>query len=70
MPYQPTAAELHAAYRRARLWAQGWTYAKAIGVPCVAQSLANLVRAERARIEQQQGKPAPVQPALFEESPA
>jgi hypothetical protein len=36
-----------------------------MSVPCVAKCLANQVRAERVRREQQQGKPAPVQPALF-----
>jgi len=67
MPYQPTDAELRDAFRRGRLWWLGWTYQKAMSVPPVARCLANVVRAERARIEQQQGKPAPVQPALFEE---
>lgn len=66
MPYTPTTAELRAAFRRGRLWWLGWSYEKALSVPYVAQALANQVRAERVRIEQQQGKPAPMQPALFE----
>jgi hypothetical protein len=66
MAYTPTTAELRDAFRRGRLWWLGWTFQKAQSVPYVAQALANQVRAERARIEQQQGKPAPVQPALFE----
>ncbi len=59
MAYTPTTAELRDAFRRGRLWWLGWTFQK-------AQALANQVRAERARIEQEQGKPSPVQPALFE----
>lgn len=66
MPYQPTSAELRDAFRRARLCWLGWSFGKAMSVPYVAQALANQVRAERRRIEQHQGKPAPVQPALFE----
>lgn len=66
MPYHPTAAELHAAYRGARLWAAGITYAQAVAAPEVLAGLVCQVRAERARHEQQQGKPAPLQPALFE----
>lgn len=65
MPYVPTDAELRDAFRRGRLWWLGWTYQKAVSVPYVAKALANQVRAERARREQQQGKPAPMQPALF-----
>ena len=68
MPYVPTEADLRDAFRRGRLWGLGWTFQKAMAVPYVAQALANQVRAERARIEQQQGKPAPVQPALFQEA--
>lgn len=64
-PYAPTEAELRDAFRRGRLWGLGWTFAKAMSVPYVAQALANQVRAERARREQQQGKPAPMQPALL-----
>lgn len=65
MPYVPTTADLRDAFRRGRLWGLGWTFQKAVSVPYVAQALTNQVRAERARIEQQQGKPAPVQPALI-----
>lgn len=66
MPYQPTSAELRDAFRRARLWAAGITFAQAIAAPEVLAGMVCQVRAERARIEQHQGKPAPVQPALFE----
>lgn len=66
MPYTPTETELRDAFRRGRLRWLGWTFQKAMSVPYVAKSMANQVRAERARREQQQGKPAPVQPALFE----
>ena len=70
MPYQPTTDELRDAFRRERLWWLGWSFEKAMRVPYVAQALAIEVRAERARIERRQGKPAPVQPALFEEGMA
>ena len=70
MPYVPTEAELRDAFRRGRLRWLGWTFQKARSVPYVAQALANQVRAERARIERREGKPAPVQPALFEEGMA
>lgn len=66
MPYQPTTAELRDAFRHGRLWWLGWSFEKAIAVPYVAQALALEVRAQRRRMEQRQGKPAPVQPALFE----
>ena len=66
MPYVPTEPELRGAFRRGRLRWLGWTFQKAMSVPYVAQALANQVRADRARSEQQHGKPAPVQPALFE----
>ena len=69
MPYQPTTSELRDAFRRGRLWGLGWTFQKAMSVPYMAQALSNQVRAERARREQQ-GKPAPVQPVLFEETMA
>ena len=67
MPYQPTAAELHDAFRASRLWTAGITFAQAIAAPEVMAGLVCQVRAERARQAQKQGKPAPVQPALFEE---
>ncbi len=66
MPYTPTTAELRDAFRRSGLWRRGWSFLKAQSVPYVASGLVYQVRAERARIEQEQGKPAPVQPALFE----
>jgi len=67
MPYTPTEHELRDAFLRGPLWGLGWTFQKAMSVRYIAQALANQVRAERARIERRQGKPAPVQPALFEE---
>lgn len=70
MPYTPTTAELRDAFRRGRLRWLGWTFHKTQSVPYVAQALANQVRAERSRIEGRQGKPAPVQPALFDERTA
>lgn len=66
MPYQPTTNELRDAFRRGRLWGLGWTFQKAMSVPYVARALGNQVRAERKRREAMEGKPAPVQPALFE----
>lgn len=66
MPYQPTTAELRAAFRRGRLWWLGWSFEKAMSVPYVARALALEVCAQRRRIERRQGKPAPTQPALFE----
>lgn len=56
MSYQPTVPELRAAYRRAHLWSLGWSFARALSVPYIAQSLVNLVRAERAHRETRAGR--------------
>lgn len=65
MPYTPTEPELRDAFRRGRLWWLGWTFQKAMSVPYVAKSMANQVRAERARIESRAGR-LPVQMELTE----
>ena len=65
METTPTANELKRAYWRSRLWCLGMTFQQAIACPLTARGLANCVTAERRRIEQQQGKPAPSQPALI-----
>lgn len=67
MPYTPTLTELRAAFRQARLWATGMSFHQALAAPEVLAGLICQVVAERRRLERQQGKPAPVQPALFQE---
>lgn len=67
MPYTPTLTELRAAFRQARLWATGMSFRQAMLAPEVLAGLTCQVIAERRRLEQQQGKPAPMQPALFGE---
>ncbi len=65
MPYAPTEPELRDAFRRGRLWRLGWTFAKAMSVPCVAQCIANQVRAERRARETRTGR-LPAQMRLME----
>jgi len=62
----PTLADLKRAYRDAGLWRLGMSFRQAVACPLTLKGLANCAKAERRRIEQHQGKPAPVQPALFE----
>lgn len=43
-PHEPTEAQLRKAFQASRLWALGWTFARAMGVERIRRSLANIVR--------------------------
>lgn len=68
-----TERELRQAFRLSGLWRDGWTFAKAIHTGAVYIGLCATVTAlrgkacpEQRRMEQQQhGKPAPLQRAIF-----
>lgn len=59
-----TERELRDAFKRSGLWRSGWTFARAVQTSAVYIGLRATVRALRTR-QQQHGKPAPIQRALF-----
>jgi hypothetical protein len=59
----PTADELSAAYKLARLRWIGVSYQKALTTPCLRISLRNMAIVARAKEQQKDGKPAPIQQA-------
>lgn len=70
MPYQPTIADLKAAFARAReLHLRGWDFARAMAAPLVRLSLVNSARAHRARLEAQAGRRLPAQADFLEGLP-
>lgn len=55
----PTTTELRAAFRRSRLWRDGWSYAKAIAVETVRWSL------EKSALAARNTNNTPAQPRLI-----
>jgi hypothetical protein len=65
-PHPPTPTELRAAFQRAGLWRQGWTFARALAVPSIRVALT--CAADAARREAARGTPRlPEQAPLFQE---
>lgn len=60
-----TERELREAFNRSGLWRRGWNYQRAITTAIVARCLRNTALALRHSVEQQTGKPTPVQRALI-----
>lgn len=60
-----TERELRQAYRISGLWRDGWTFAKAVQTGAVYIALRATARALRGKEQQQHGKPAPIQRAIF-----
>ena len=60
-----TERELRQAYRISGLWRDGWTFARAVHTGSVYIALRATVKALRGKHQQQHGKPAPTQRAIF-----
>jgi hypothetical protein len=66
MPYQPTIADLRAAFARVPLLhLRGWTFERAMVAPLVRWSLIHVARAQRERLETAAGRRLPYQPTLI-----
>jgi hypothetical protein len=62
---EPTTAELKESFARCGLWRHGWSYDGAMAIDCVRKSITSAAKAHAKRLARQQGKPAPIQPALI-----
>lgn len=60
-----TERELREAFRRCGLRRNGWTFRKAMQTSAVYIALRATVKALRGKEQQQHGKPAPIQRAIF-----
>lgn len=64
-PCDITERELRQAFNLSGLWRDGWTFAKAVHTGAVYIALRATVKALRGKEQQQHGKPAPIQRAIF-----
>jgi len=61
-----TERELREAYKQSGLWRSGWSFQRATTTDAVLRGMKIFVKDMRKRFEQQHGKPAPMQRAIFE----